>query len=131
SDSSVGAGNRRVEALVGIEGFEYLARERDLVQQLTEVLKTKPADVPARVQDLVTRLKATEKELEKLRTAELQGAAGDLAKAAEDLDGVAFVGHRAEGVGGGDVRQLALDIRGRLTDRPAVVVVIGTAGDKP
>ncbi|GAA2090933.1 alanine--tRNA ligase [Aeromicrobium tamlense] len=131
SDTSVGAGNRRIEALTGIEGFQYLARERDLVLQLTDVLKAKPEDLPHRVQDLVSRLKGTEKELEKIRTAQLQGAAGDVAKAAEDIDGVAFVGHRAEGVGGGDVRQLALDIRGRITDRPAVVVVIGTAGDKP
>ncbi|MFO6453809.1 MULTISPECIES: alanine--tRNA ligase [unclassified Aeromicrobium] len=131
SDTSVGAGNRRIEALTGLEGFQYLARERDLVLQLTDVLKAKPEDLPSRVQDLVSRLKGTEKELEKIRTAQLQGAAGDVAKAAEDVDGVAFVGHRAEGVGGGDVRQLALDIRGRITDRPAVVVVIGTAGDKP
>jgi len=131
SDSSVGAGNRRIEALVGIEGFEYLARERDLVLQLTDMLKAKPDDVPAKVQDLVSRLKATEKELEKIRTAQLQGAAGDIAAAAQDVDGVAFVAHRAEGVGGGDVRQLALDIRGRIQDRPAVVVVIGTGGDKP
>ena len=131
SDSSVGAGNRRIEALTGIEGFQYLARERDLVQQLSDVLKAKADDLPARVQDLVSRLKSTEKELEKFRTAQLQAGAGDVAKSAEDIDGVAFVGHRAEGVGGGDVRQLALDIRGRLADRPAVVVVIGTAGDKP
>ncbi|SKB09968.1 alanine--tRNA ligase [Aeromicrobium choanae] len=131
SDSSVGAGNRRIEALTGIEGFQYLARERDLVLQLSDVLKAKADDLPARVQDLVSRLKSTEKELEKFRTAQLQAGAGDVAKSAEDIDGVAFVGHRAEGVGGGDVRQLALDIRGRLADRPAVVVVIGTAGDKP
>ncbi|RYE74733.1 MAG: alanine--tRNA ligase, partial [Myxococcales bacterium] len=39
SDSSVGSGNRRVEALVGLEGFDYLARERDLVGQLTGLLK--------------------------------------------------------------------------------------------
>ncbi|MET0467638.1 MAG: alanine--tRNA ligase [Aeromicrobium sp.] len=131
SDSSVGAGNRRIEALTGIEGFQYLARERDLVVQLSDVLKAKADDLPARVQDLVSRLKSTEKELEKFRTAQLQAGAGEIAQSAEDIDGVAFVGHRAEGVGGGDVRQLALDIRGRLADRPAVVVVIGTAGDKP
>ncbi len=131
SDSSVGAGNRRIEALVGLEGFEYLARERDLVMQVTEALKTKPEDLPNRIQDLVSRLKATEKELEKLKAAQLQGAAGEIAAAAVDVDGVAFVGHRAEGVGGGDVRQLALDVRGRLQDRPAVVAVVGTAGDKP
>ncbi|MFD1860600.1 alanine--tRNA ligase [Aeromicrobium camelliae] len=131
SDSSVGAGNRRVEALVGLEGFRYLAKERDLVLQLTDLLKTKPDDVPGRVQDLVSRLRASEKELERLKTAQLLGAAGDLAKNAKDVDGVALVAHRADGVGGSDVRQMALDIRGRIQDRPAVVVVIGTAGDKP
>jgi alanyl-tRNA synthetase len=131
SDSSVGAGNRRVEALVGIEGFEYLARERDLVQQLTGLLKASPTDLPGQVQKLLDRVKATEKELEKIKAAELVGAAADVAAAATEVDGVAVVTHRAEGVGGGDVRSLALDVRGRLQGRPAVVVVVGTAGDKP
>lgn len=131
SDGSVGAGNRRIEALTGIEGFAYLAKERDLVLQLTDVLKARPEEVPTRVNDLVARLKATEKELEKLKAAQLQGAAGDVANAAVDVDGVAVVTHRAEGVGGGDVRSLALDVRGRLQDRAAVVVVVGTANDRP
>ena len=99
--------------------------------QLTDVLKARPEEVPTRVNDLLARLKATEKELEKLKAAELQGAAGDVAAAAVDVDGVAVVTHRAEGVGGGDVRSLALDVRGRLQDRAAVVVVVGTANDRP
>ena len=131
SDGSVGAGNRRVEALVGIEGFQYLAKERDVVRQLTDLLKTQPEDVPARVQDLVDRLKAAEKAAEKLKAAQLMGAAGDVANSAKDIGGVAYVGHHAAGAGGGDVRTIALDIRKRLADRPAVVVVIGDAGDKP
>ncbi len=131
SDGSVGAGNRRIEALVGLEGFEYLARERDVVRQLTDLLKAQPGDVPARVQDLVDRLKTVEKESEKLKAAQLLGAAADIAASARDIDGVAYVGHHAAGSGGGDVRTLALDIRGRLQDRPAVVVVIGDAGGKP
>lgn len=131
SDSSVGAGNRRIEAMTGIEGFAYLAKERDLVLQLTDALKARPEDVPGRVQDLVARLRSTEKELEKLKAAQLQGAAGDLARAARDVQGVALVTHRAEGVGGGDVRSLALDIRGKLQDRAAVVAVVGTANDRP
>jgi alanyl-tRNA synthetase len=131
SDGSVGAGNRRVEALVGIEGFQYLARERDVVRQLTDLLKTQPADVPTRVHDLMERLRAAEKAAERAKAAQLVGAAGDIAAAAKDLGGVAYVGHRATGAGGGDVRTLALDVRKRLADRPAVVVVIGDAGDKP
>ncbi|WP_332662510.1 alanine--tRNA ligase, partial [Aeromicrobium sp.] len=131
SDGSVGAGNRRIEALTGIEGFEYLARERDVVRQLTDILKTQPGDVPARVKDLLERLKTAEKVAERMKAAQLVGAAGDIAAQAKDVNGVAYVGHHAAGAGGGDVRTLALDIRGRLRDRPAVVVVIGDAGDKP
>jgi len=131
SDSSVGSGNRRVEALVGLEGFQYLARERDVVAQLTELLKTQHDDLPARVRDVLERLRTAEKEIERIKAKQLLGAAGDIAGAAKDIGGVAYVGHRAVGAGGGDVRSLALDIRGRLKDRPAVVVIIGTAGDKP
>ena len=131
SESSVGSGNRRVEALVGIEGFQYLARERDLVAQLADVLRTQRDEIPARVQDILGRLRAAEKEAERSKAAQILDAAADIAKSAKDLGGVAYVSHRAVGVGGSDVRSLALDIRGRIADRPAVVVVIGTAGDKP
>ena len=131
SDGSVGSGNRRIEALVGLEGFQYLARERDVVAQLTEILKTQHDDVPTRIQDVLERLRTAEKEIERIKAKQLLGAAGDIAGAAKSIGGVAYVGHRAEGAGGGEVRSLALDIRGRFKDRPAVVVVIGTAGDKP
>ncbi|MEO6605637.1 MAG: DHHA1 domain-containing protein, partial [Aeromicrobium sp.] len=131
SDGSVGAGNRRIEALTGIEGFEYLARERDVVRQLTDILKAQPSEVPGRVQDLLERLRTAEKAVERAKAAQLVGAAGDIAAAARDINGVAYVGHQADGAGGGDVRTLALDIRGRMPkDKPAVVVVIGTADDK-
>ena len=131
SDSSVGAGNRRIEAVVGLEGFEYLARERDIVHQVGGLLKATPTDVPAQVQKLLDRLKTTEKELERLKSAQLLGAAADIAGSAQDLGGIAFVAHRAAGASGGDVRTLALDVRGRLQGRPAVVVVIGDGGGKP
>ena len=35
TESSVGSGNRRVEALVGLDSFNHLAAERTLVNQLT------------------------------------------------------------------------------------------------
>lgn len=130
SDSSVGAGNRRIEALVGIEGFQYLARERDVVRQLTEVFKSSPQELPMRVEELMARLKKTEKELDAIKASQLLAQAGEIADAADRIGDVTLVTHRADGVGGADVRTLALDVRGRLQDRPAVVVVIGTAEDK-
>jgi alanyl-tRNA synthetase len=135
-ESSVGSGNRRIEAFTGIEGFRYLARERDVVGQLTELLKIQPDNLVDRVGELVERLKSAEKEIEKARVAQLLASAGKIADGALDVDGVAVVAARASGAGGNDVRTLAMDVRSRLSqvpgqaDRPAVVVILGDANDK-
>ncbi|MFT4263027.1 MAG: alanine--tRNA ligase [Nocardioides sp.] len=133
-ESSVGSGNRRIEALTGVEGFRYLAQERDLVGQLTELLKTQPGDLVGRVADLTERLKSAEKEVERFRTAQLLASAGAIADGAIDVDGVAVVAARAAGAGGGDVRTLATDVRARLDQaepgRANVVVLIGDADGK-
>ncbi len=131
-ESSVGSGNRRIEALTGYEGFAYLARERDVVAQLTGLLKTQPSDLVGRVGDLVDRLRTAEREIEKVRLQQLLAGAGELAAGAEDIGGVLFVGRVVDGAGGGDIRTLALDVRGRLPqDRPGAVLVIGVQDSKP
>jgi alanyl-tRNA synthetase len=131
-ESSIGSGVRRVEALVGADAYRFLAREHVLVAQLSEALKARPEELPERVADLVERLRGAEKEIERVRLAQLLGAAGTLAAEADDVSGVAFVGHRVDGANAGDVRKLALDVRGRIPGaRPGVVAVVGTSGGKP
>ncbi|WP_026145785.1 alanine--tRNA ligase [Nocardioides sp. Iso805N] len=130
-EASVGSGNRRIEAFTGVEGFRYLARERDVVGQLTDLLKTQPDGLLDRVGDLVERLKSAEKEIEKVRVAQLLANAGSIAEKAIDVDGVAVIAARASGAGGNDVRTLAMDVRGRIpADRPSVVVILGDADEK-
>jgi alanyl-tRNA synthetase len=131
-EASIGSGVRRVEALVGGDAYRFLAREHVLVAQLSEALKTRPEELPDRVNDLVERLRTAEKEIERVRMAQLLSSAGDLARDAQDVYGVSYVGRRVDGAGAGDVRKLALDIRGRLPgDRPGVVAVIGDSKGKP
>ena len=102
-----------------------------LVAQLSETLKVKPEQLPERVHDIVEKLRAAEKEIERVRVQQLLNAGADLAGQAQQVGPVKVVAHRADGVGGGDVRQLALDIRGRLPGgEPGVVVVIGTVQDE-
>ncbi len=131
-ESSVGSGNRRIEAFTGLEGFRYLARERDIVGQLTDLLKvTQTSDIVGRVGELVERLKGAEKEIEKVRVAQLLAAAGDIAAAAQDVNGVKVVAKRIDGASGGDVRTLATDVRARFAPSEAVVVVVlGVADGK-
>jgi alanyl-tRNA synthetase len=132
-ESSVGAGVRRIEAFVGLEALHYLGRERALVRLLSENLKTRPEELPAKVADLSERLRAAEKELERMRASQVLAAAAELASNPRDVFGVQYVGHRApDGVNGGDLRKLALDVRGRMpSDKPAVVAVLSVNDGKP
>jgi alanyl-tRNA synthetase len=130
-ESSIGSGVRRVEALVGGDAYRFLAREHVLVAQLSEALKVKPEQLPERVNDIVEKLRAAEKEIEKVRVGQLLAAGGQLAADAKDVAGVKLVAHRADGAGGGDVRTLALDVRGRLpAGQPGAVLIIGTTDGK-
>ncbi|MCW2833433.1 MAG: alaS [Nocardioides sp.] len=130
-EASVGSGSRRIEAFTGVEGFDYLARERDVVAQLTSMLKTQPDSLVGRVSDLVDRLKSVEKEVEKARLAQLLSGGSDLASRAVDVSGVAVVAHRLDGAGGGDVRTLAMDVRSRLdASLPGAVVIAGVQDGK-
>ncbi|GAB2694231.1 alanine--tRNA ligase [Thalassiella azotivora] len=132
-ESSIGSGVRRVEALVGTDAYDFLAREHALVGQLTTMLKVRPEELTDRVAGLVAQLKDADREIARARTERLLAAAGGLASGARDVFGVSFVGHDAGAVSGGDdLRTLALDVRGRLGgDRPVVVAVAGVAKERP
>ncbi|MGC1755019.1 MAG: alanine--tRNA ligase-related protein, partial [Trebonia sp.] len=132
-ESSIGSGVRRIEALVGIDAFRFLARESVLVNQLTEQLKARPEELPERISGVVSRLREAERELNRLRSAALLESAGDIAAAAEDIGGVAFVAHQVpDGTDADALRRLALDVRGRVpAQRPAVVMITGVPADRP
>ncbi|MFC6084799.1 alanine--tRNA ligase [Sphaerisporangium aureirubrum] len=132
-ESSIGAGVRRVEALVGVDAFRFLARESVLVAQLAEQLKTRREELPERVEGIVSRLRTAERELERLRSAQVLAVAGELAAGARDIGGVSVVTHRApDGTSADDLRKLALDVRGRFPgDRAAMIVIAGVPADRP
>jgi alanyl-tRNA synthetase len=132
-ESSIGAGVRRVEALVGSDAHEFLAREHALVGQLTEALKVRPEELPERVASIVNRLRDAEREIEAFRTQQVLSDAGALVDQAHDVFGVRVVTRNAgEGIGADDLRTLALDVRGRLgDDGPSVVALAGVSKDRP
>jgi alanyl-tRNA synthetase len=132
SESSIGAGKRRVEGLVGADAFRYLAREHVLVSQLSGLLNTGADDLYERVGSIVARVRELEKDIERIRVAAALSGASDLAHNANRDHGVAVVAHRApDETGADDLRKLALDVRGRLGDGAAVVAVAAVTGGRP
>ncbi len=131
-ESSVGASNRRVEALVGLEAFRSLAAERALVSQLSSTLKTPREQLPARIAELTANLKAAEKRIAALEAKSLGERAPALQAAARRFGAVTVV---AESLGtassADDVRTLALQVRDRLGSDAAVVVLGAEVGGRP
>ena len=124
-ESSVGSGVRRVEAYVGLDSFRHLAKERALMAGLASTLKVPSEEVPARVANLVERLRAAEKELDRMRLANARAAAANAAAGAEQIGKVRVVAQRmAGGMSAADLRTLVGDIRGKLGSDPAVVALI-------
>jgi alanyl-tRNA synthetase len=131
-ESSVGASNRRVEALVGLDAFRSLAAERALVSQLTSTLKTPREQLPARIAELTASLKAAEKKIAAFEAKALGDRLPALAAAASRVGDTLVV---AESIGsassGDDVRSLALQVRDRLGADASVVALGAEVNGRP
>ncbi|MGW2818693.1 alanine--tRNA ligase [Streptomyces sp. NPDC001415] len=137
-ESSIGSGVRRIEALVGVDAYNFLAREHTVVAQLQELVKGRPEELPEKISAMLGKLKDAEKEIEKFRAEKVLQAAAGLVDSAKDVRGTALVtGQVPDGTSADDLRKLVLDVRGRLDqlsgagDRPAVVALFTTANGRP
>jgi alanyl-tRNA synthetase len=131
SESSVGASNRRVEALVGLDAFRELAAERAIVSQLTGSLKTPRDQLPAKIAELAASLKAAEKKIAAFESRALADRLPQLVDSAVAAGSVRVV---AQSLGtaatADDVRSLALQVRDRLGSEPAVAALGALVGDR-
>ncbi|MFD3451285.1 alanine--tRNA ligase [Streptomyces sp. NPDC058691] len=132
-ESSIGSGVRRVEALVGVDAYNFLAREHTVVAQLQQLVKGRPEELPEKISGMLAKLKDAEKEIERFRAEKVLQAAAGLAESAQDVKGVALVtGQVPDGTSADDLRKLVLDVRQRITGgRPAVVALFTVANDRP
>jgi alanyl-tRNA synthetase len=131
NESSIGAGVRRVEALVGADAYKFLAREHLLLNSLTEIIKgARAEELPERISDLVGRLRDMEKELASLRSAQALSQVSSLAaefKKVKDFSVLAV--KLGDGITGEDLRKIALDLRNRMPN--SIVALISVSEGKP
>ena len=129
-ESSIGAGVRRVEALVGFDAFNFLAKEHVLLNSLTELIKgSRVEELPERISDLLEKMKSIEKELATVKSAQALAGASSLLEKVELIEGIStIVEHIGDGISVDDLRTIALDLRNRNSN--SVVGLISTSGEK-
>jgi alanyl-tRNA synthetase len=131
-ESSIGSGVRRVEAYVGLDSFRHLAKERALMAGLASSLKVPSEEVPARVANLVERLKAAEKELERVHKGGLTATVAKVEP--ERIGNVQVVAQRMPAARtAADLRSVVGSILRNQGSDPAVVALIseGEGGTVP
>ena len=126
SESSVGAGVRRVEALVGVDAYRYLAREHLLLNSLTEIIKgVRVEELPERISDLLTKIKDIEKELAAVRSAQAMSQIGALSEQALIVNGLSVIATAlSDGIAADDLRKIALDLKSKSTNSVVVLVSV-------
>lgn len=126
NESSVSAGARRVEALVGMDALGEFSKERDLLQRLSGMLKTPREDIPQRVEELVNQVKNLEKAVSQLRQQGLGDVVNRLAGQVDTLGSIRAVVADASELGSSDdLRPVASQILSRLGTEPGVVALGG------
>ncbi len=126
SDRSLAAGVRRMEALTGRGALEYFQSLDESAHEVQQQLNTRLPEVPAYVRSLQERQKHLEKELKQLRMKLASGGAAQIAEGPIDINGVKLLVRRADDISGGDLRNLADELRSKLKSG---VVVLGSATD--
>ncbi len=129
SESSIGAGVRRVEALVGADAYQFLAREHILLNSLTSLIKgARTEELPERIQGLLEKIKEIEKELSALRSAQALAGVEQLVSSAVVIGETTFYsGVLSDGVSGDDLRTIALELRNR-SPRSVAALISSTNG---
>ena len=130
-ESSIGAGVRRVEALVGADAYSFLVREHMLLNSLTDLIKgARVEELPERIQGLLEKIKEIEKELVALRSSQALASVDQLASTSVSVGEFNFVGAiLPDGVSGDDLRKIALELRSRSTN--SVIALISSSGGRP
>ncbi len=124
SEGSIGANLRRVEALTGSGSLERISREEMTLSAAAALLRVTPAEVPERVEQLLTQMRSLEQELQAMRREQAVARARVLAS--EAVDGVLVA--RADDTPREDLQKLAVAIRDQPGIRAAVLGGVPPSG---
>jgi alanyl-tRNA synthetase len=125
-EGAVAAGVRRIEAVAGTAAVETVARRERVLREIADILKISPEDAPQRLRKLLDEQKLLERQLAELETKLARSKADDLVAAARQVNGVAVVAGRIDGLDPDGLRALADTLRDRLGSG---VVCVGSAVD--
>ena len=123
SEGAVAAGIRRLEAATGAGALAYVAEEEKLLQAAAAAVRAAPADLPARVAQLVEDKRRLERELAEARKALALGGGGGKAPAANrSVAGMTLAARTLDGVPARELKSMVDALKKEIGSGVVVLV---------
>jgi alanyl-tRNA synthetase len=126
TEGAVAAGVRRIEAVAGTAAVEAVTRQQRVLREIGDILKIAPAEAPQRLRKLLDDQRALERQLQELQGKAARSRADDLVAGARQVNGVAVVAGRIDGLDADGLRAVADRLRERLGSG---IVLVGSVMD--
>jgi alanyl-tRNA synthetase len=128
TETGIGSGVRRIEAVTGRAAVQFMDQQLQILQQTAALLKTGIADVPKRVEGLMDQLKELSRENESLRGKLGRMEAGSLLDEVKLINNISVLAARVDAGDMDSLRNIADEMKGKLGS--AVIVLGAVSGDK-
>jgi alanyl-tRNA synthetase len=126
TEGAVAAGVRRLEAVTGDAALRHVGREETALREAADLLKIPPLEVPRRLAKLLDEQRQLAKQLETLEGRLARTRAQELVAGARQVEGVALVVARVDGLDQEGLRAVADSVRERLGSG---VICLGSVKD--
>ncbi|WP_339160265.1 MULTISPECIES: alanine--tRNA ligase [Bacillus] len=122
SESGIGAGTRRIEAVTGKGAYEELNDQLTILEQAASELKSNTKDVPKRIASLQADLKEVQRENESLLAKLSQAEAGSILEKVTEIGGVKVLTEKVNAKDMNHLRTMVDDLKAKLG---SAVIVLG------
>ncbi|MGE6857599.1 alanine--tRNA ligase [Bacillus pumilus] len=122
SESGIGAGTRRIEAVTGKGAYEELNDQLAILEQAASELKSNTKDVPKRIASLQADLKEVQRENESLLAKLSQAEAGSILEKVTEIGGVKVLTEKVNAKDMNHLRTMVDDLKAKLG---SAVIVLG------
>ncbi|MEC5187284.1 alanine--tRNA ligase [Geobacillus thermodenitrificans] len=128
SESGIGAGTRRIEAVTGEAAYRFMSEQLALLQEAAQKLKTSPRELNARLDGLFAELRQLQRENESLAARLAHMEAEHLTRQVKEVGGVPVLAAKVQANDMNQLRAMADDLKQKLGT--AVIVLAAVQGGK-
>ncbi|MDN7240397.1 alanine--tRNA ligase [Planococcus sp. N028] len=128
SESGIGAGIRRIEAVTGKGAYENLKESEATLEQAAALMKSSPKDLVQKVQAFQQDMKGLQRENESLMAKISNAQSGEILEKARQVGDITVLSVKVEAKDNNQLRQMMDDLKPKF--EKAVIVLGATDGEK-